>query len=70
MATALWPAVGVLAVPIATVASSIVETIILSGVLLNWLRTPADWRVTAHADEESTLADGGEGNSRPAMAGE
>lgn len=70
VATALWPVYGVLAVPIATVASSIVETVILSGVLLNWLHTPAEWRLTAYTDAESTLADSGEGNSRPAMAGE
>lgn len=70
VATALWPVVGVLAVPIATVASSIIETAILSIVLLNWLRTPAAWRVTVHADAESASAGGGEGSSRPTIAGE
>lgn len=50
VATALWPVTGVLAVPIATIASSVVEAAILGGVLLGWLRTRAAWQVTSPSD--------------------
>jgi putative peptidoglycan lipid II flippase len=47
VAMALWPTVGVLAVPIATVASGVVEVTILCGMLFYRLHTPAEWHITA-----------------------
>jgi putative peptidoglycan lipid II flippase len=44
---ALWPTVGVLAVPIATVASGVVEVTILCGMLFYRLHAPAEWHITA-----------------------
>jgi putative peptidoglycan lipid II flippase len=46
VAMALWPTVGVLAVPIATVASGVVEVTILCGMLFYRLHTPAEWHIT------------------------
>jgi putative peptidoglycan lipid II flippase len=43
VATLLWPIVGVLAVPIATVASGIVEVSILCGILWRRLSMVTDW---------------------------
>lgn len=43
VATLLWPMVGVLAVPIATVASGIVEVSILCGILWKRLSMVTDW---------------------------
>ncbi|GIV89589.1 MAG: virulence factor MviN [Chloroflexus sp.] len=51
VATVCWPLIGVLAVPVATVASSAIEAFILSGVLLNWLREPTTWRVSSITDQ-------------------
>jgi putative peptidoglycan lipid II flippase len=48
VAMALWPAVGVLAVPIATVASGVVEVTILCGMLFYRLHTRAEWHATAY----------------------
>ncbi len=66
VAIPLWPTVGVLAVPIATVVSSIVEAVILGGMVLIRLRIPAVWQGVANEaqvvawqdrDEQSGLAE-------------
>lgn len=70
VAAILWPVAGVLAVPIATIASSTIEAAVLGNVLLMRLRAPAEWQMSAHPEPAIGLSGMVEDANKPAIAPE
>ncbi|WP_322511097.1 lipid II flippase MurJ, partial [Chloroflexus sp.] len=70
VAAVLWPIAGVLAVPIATIASSVVEAAILGNVLLIRLRAPEEWQAVAHVEATIGLSGMLANTGKPAITPE